>query len=133
LPRPGFCFPFGEPSGDSRPLPGARIHPVPHDRKSHTAAKRPQVRPPATGLSGQPLREAALVHPSVSSVGYPADGSSLVARTQGAPIAEAIGATEDAATGGETPSGTRRHLRTGVLGFLGLELEPLFRRAERDA
>jgi hypothetical protein len=36
-------------------------------------------------------------------VGYPEDGSSFVARTQEASIAVAIGATEDAATDGETP------------------------------
>jgi hypothetical protein len=37
-------------------------------------------------------------------VAYPARGSSFVARTQGASIAVCpIGATEDAATGGETP------------------------------
>jgi hypothetical protein len=38
---------------------------------------------------------------------YPTSGSAFVARTQGAPIAVAIGATEDAATDVETPSGDR--------------------------
>jgi hypothetical protein len=37
---------------------------------------------------------------------YPADGSSFVARTQGASIAAAIEATEDADTDDETPPGT---------------------------
>ena len=38
-----------------------------------------------------------------------------MARTQGVPIAEAIGTTEDTATGDETPPGTRRYLWTGAL------------------
>jgi hypothetical protein len=41
-------------------------------------------------------------------VSYPAPGSAFEARTQGAPIAVAIGATEDAASGGETPPGGRQ-------------------------
>jgi hypothetical protein len=53
------------------------------------------------------------MHPSVSPVAYPATGSALVARTQGAPIFGNIGVTEDAATGGETPPGSCR-IRGGV-------------------
>jgi len=41
-------------------------------------------------------------------VGYPADGSSFVGRTQGGSIVVTIGPTEDAATDGETRPGTRR-------------------------
>ena len=55
------------------------------------------------------------MHPSVSSVAYPATGSAFVARTQGAPIVVPIGATEDAATGGETPPGSCRTCGSGAL------------------
>src|SRR5438270_774641 len=47
-----------------------------------------------------------LVRSSVGSMDYPASGSAPGARTQGVLIVVTIGATEDAATDGETPPGT---------------------------
>src|SRR6266536_2226132 len=78
-----------------RQAPGAALRAVGrgHDRRD--------VPRPAAGRD-------EIVHPAGSSVGYPASGSAFVARTQGAPIVATIGATEDAATGGETPPGSCR-------------------------
>jgi hypothetical protein len=78
------------------------------------------------------------VHASVGLVRDPGDGSSFVARTQEVPTVGSIGATEDAATGGETPPGACLNLRTGALTqpedgvAVGLGRERLERRVAGD-
>ena len=56
-----------------------------------------------------------LVGASVSLVGFPTRGSSFVARTQVVSDTGSIGATEDTATGGETPPETGQDFRTRPL------------------
>src|SRR5712671_3462102 len=91
-----------------------------HLRQRSTRDRR--VEAPARGRDllrdrALPARAAVrLVPPSGGAVAFPASGSAFVARTQGASTARcSIGATEDAATGGETPPGSCRTSGRGVL------------------
>jgi hypothetical protein len=78
------------------------------------------------------------VHPSVSLVRDPGMESFGRGKDAGSPDSGSIGATEDAATGGETPPGACLNLRTGELTQpedgvpVGLGRERLERRVARN-
>ena len=107
-----------------------RGRPVAAERQRQKALRRlAAFAPEHRGLDVAALLDL-LVHPSGSLVGCPVTGSLFVERTQGAPVAVATEATEDAATDDEAPPGTGQNLRMGVLDRA--EPDPREQLVERD-